>query len=261
MKLLTKNERIYYRSDAFLENHYESIVKSELSRVLPDFSVFDFKLKVESTTGDFNIPDLAIVENNLLSWFIVEVELSHHSLEGHVFPQVSTFANGVYTKIHSQYIAGKLKDLHVEAVDLLIRRNPPKIIVVVESASVFRKGWAKLEDQLGAKITVLEIFKSESDDSIFNISGFLPTRSKFQVIRIRKHKMLNAFRCRTSPGIQSLHGTEVPVEYDGSIYKLIVTCSADETILFLRPSPMIKENRNYQLRLVDKNQITIEQET
>src|SRR5262245_59330266 len=39
-------------------------------------------------------PDLALVAKDFSHWFVIEVELVTHSLEGHVLPQVRAFRYG-----------------------------------------------------------------------------------------------------------------------------------------------------------------------
>ena len=39
-------------------------------------------------------PDLALVANDLSHWFVVEVELLSHSLDGHVLPQMRCLKYG-----------------------------------------------------------------------------------------------------------------------------------------------------------------------
>ena len=38
--------------------------------------------------------DLVFINRDYTDWVVVEVELSHHSLNSHVFPQAYTFKNG-----------------------------------------------------------------------------------------------------------------------------------------------------------------------
>src|SRR5689334_16688900 len=61
--------------------------------IYPNHNCFTFggTFKLEDNVSR---PDLALVAKDLSHWFVIEVELISHSLEGHVLPQVRTFRYG-----------------------------------------------------------------------------------------------------------------------------------------------------------------------
>ena len=242
-----------------MEPHYESIVKSELSRVLPDFDVISFKQIVEGTNGDRRIPDLAAIAKNRLTWYVLEIELSHHSLKHHVYPQVETLSNGIYEKNHS-YISGRLNTSRPHEIEKLLRNRQPIVMVVVETDTVYKKGWDVLEKELDAKLTFFEVFRNDHGDTIFSISGFIPSIPKLQSIKLKKHKIFNAFTCAPTMEIQDLHGMSFLVDFDNSIYKVSVTSTPSEAILFLTPSPQIYPQKKYLLNVtgIDTSEIILD---
>lgn len=80
-------------ADAASEAEFEYIVASTLMCVYSSYRCFPF-------TGTFHLdgdgyrPDLALVAKDFSHWFIIEVELTSHSFEHHVLPQVRAFRYG-----------------------------------------------------------------------------------------------------------------------------------------------------------------------
>lgn len=92
------NEKQYYRDS---EKKFEKTVK----RILPEFlktrdlnfEIFKFTPHLSSKNWDATQPDLFIMSSNYEYYGIIEVELTHHSLEGHVIPQMQSI-------VHAEYI-------------------------------------------------------------------------------------------------------------------------------------------------------------
>jgi hypothetical protein len=79
--------------DAALETEFELIVAKALMCIYPGYHCFPFggTFKLEDNVSR---PDIALVAKDLSHWFVIEVELISHSLDGHVLPQVRTFRYG-----------------------------------------------------------------------------------------------------------------------------------------------------------------------
>lgn len=79
--------------DAPIEIDFEASVVKALSCFYPKYDciVFGGSFLHE---GKVAKPDLALVAKDLSHWFVIEVELLSHSLEGHVLPQVRTLRYG-----------------------------------------------------------------------------------------------------------------------------------------------------------------------
>lgn len=77
------------------EDVFETTVLKVLGRLYPDCHVFAFK----SLAYDWRCgwrPDIAIVDRRHAYWFVVEVEVSTHSLDRHVLPQVVGLRDGEF---------------------------------------------------------------------------------------------------------------------------------------------------------------------
>jgi hypothetical protein len=81
--------------DASLETEFEMVAVRALSCIYPNYHCFVF-------TGSFRYddrvyrPDLALVAKDSSHWFVIEVELTSHSFENHVLPQVRAFQYGEF---------------------------------------------------------------------------------------------------------------------------------------------------------------------
>ena len=71
---------------SWYEQDFESVVGAHATALFPGCHVVPFKIAVESGYGR-KIPDLALVDTDYREWSVVEIEMAHHSLHGHVIPQ------------------------------------------------------------------------------------------------------------------------------------------------------------------------------
>src|SRR5688572_1513008 len=97
--------RILYNDEWFDEiashGHYEAefevVLLQEAQRLFPNYFLVDFKTPVVSESdADSRAADFALIHKTYRGWWVVEVELGHHSFEGHVLPQVRTLARAKY---------------------------------------------------------------------------------------------------------------------------------------------------------------------
>ena len=66
----------------YVESAVERVVFQHVGALFPDFYVFPFKKGVQSRGGgETRKPDLGMVQRDLSSWGIIEVELVRHDLE------------------------------------------------------------------------------------------------------------------------------------------------------------------------------------
>jgi hypothetical protein len=80
-------------ADAADETEFELIVAKALMCIYPAYYCFPFggTFKLED---NISRPDIALVAKDMSHWFVIEVELISHSLDGHVLPQIRTFRYG-----------------------------------------------------------------------------------------------------------------------------------------------------------------------
>ena len=90
----TKNNLFeIWDADAAREAEFEFIVAKALICIYRGYHCFPFggTFKLED---NISRPDIALVAKDMSHWFVIEVELISHSLDGHVLPQIRTFRYG-----------------------------------------------------------------------------------------------------------------------------------------------------------------------
>ena len=250
MTRLIRRNRIYEQVFYEDEQHYTNIVKVELAKVLPEFSILDFSPFILGDHGSRRRPDLAFVHRNYKMWVVVEIELEKHSLEHHVLPQVQTFVTGRYDSTHAGLLHQKDSTLDLNAMENLLHYVPPKVVVVVNSRTVLRSGWSAIEKEHSAHLTFLESFRSEHDDVIVSISGYLPTPVSDRVFRLKKMNMMNALICTQPENVPAGIQDEIQMVSDQRPYNWKVIRGMDN-ILFLAPGGFtVRSDRNYEVRSI-----------
>src|ERR1044072_2807506 len=123
----------------YLEQHLEREIQQHVRSLFPDFHVFPFKSRVRSRrTGQVNKPDMAMVQRDLRSWGVSEVELSDKDTR-HVLNQTRCFLEGDYNapKI-AKYMWGQMKEYcrgipTLTQLERLLQRESPKVIVIADA--------------------------------------------------------------------------------------------------------------------------------
>lgn len=251
MTVVTRREEIYRQVFYDQESQFVAIVKKELSRVLPDFAILDFSPYVLGDEGHRSRPDLALVDRHYRMWSVVEVELENHSLKHHVEPQIRAFVTGQYDDSHARYIAEREPTLCLDRLYNLIPYHPPAVMVVVNSRSVRTKGWVRLEKELSAHLTFIEPFRASNGDVLFSISGYLPIPPARRLMRLKKHRMLNALICNQVGDIPATIEETMCLYWEERPYMWTVLRTKDSGV-FLAPSGInLRNDRNYEIREAD----------
>jgi len=163
------------------EDEFEQIVKEHAKDIFGEQSIYlDIKHKLRTKSGIGSIPDgYVIILGDEPHWYIVEVELSSHSLYEHIVPQVSRFINSIknpstqrdivdtlYQEINSDgFLKLRLKkaigatETYKFLLDLI--SNPPVVTIIIE------KHTEQLDEAIGAlahpqiKVVALQTFTRE----------------------------------------------------------------------------------------------------
>ena len=257
MTRLIRRNRIYDQVFYEDELHYTSIVKLELAKILPDFSILNFSPYIIGDQGSRRRPDLAFVHRNYKMWVVVEIELEKHSLEHHVLPQVRAFVSGRYDSSHAALLYQKDTTLELSALKNLLYYVPPKVAVVVNSRSVLMKGWSAIEKEHSAHLTFFESFRSEDDDTVVSISGYLPTPVSDRVCRLKKMNMMNDLICTQPENVPAGILDEIQLFSDQrpNTWKVVRT---KDNILFLAPGGFtVRADRNYEVRRIGEGRFQL----
>ena len=247
MNVLIRNRKIYEQVFYDNEGHFEDIAKKQLAEVFDEFIVLDFKPLVLGDDGVRRRPDLALIHRRYLMWVVVEVELEHHSLDHHVFPQMQALASGAYELAHADYLAQKCSKIDLERAKDLVTYIPPQVMTLVNSRRVLEKGWEILESDLRVRLTFLETYRSEIGDSIFCLSGYIPQIKSERIAGAKTHRMINALVCRNPDSIPVAASATLRMYVEGRPIDWQVLKTADSALLIPRPSFTLRRDRNYEI--------------
>ena len=119
--------------------------------------------------GKIYRPDLALVAKDFFYWFIIEVELLSHSLEGHVLPQVRAFRYGTPTSECEGILARELKILTESAKTLL--DHVPRAVAVIANKRDFE--WYTMLRAHNIQYLAVSKFSSSNGVDAVEVDGSL----------------------------------------------------------------------------------------
>jgi hypothetical protein len=159
---------------AFLEIDFEAEVVRALTCLKPDYwcGVFAGTFVFE---GDRRSADLALIHKSLSHWFVVEVELAGHSLEGHVLPQVRCFRYGEPEDSCVTSLTRAFGALDRENARAILR-HVPRYVAVVSNLS--DTDWTRSLKALDVQHLTLSIFRDRNGRSAHEVEGSLVARTE-----------------------------------------------------------------------------------
>ncbi len=115
------------------EKDYQGFVKKLAPKLFPDYHILEIELKTESNKPDSSPKkcDFLFIKKDYSAWWVVEVEMYHHSIDSHVRPQVEVLASGDYNESHANFILEKYSNLDSRKLAELVTESIPRILVLV----------------------------------------------------------------------------------------------------------------------------------
>lgn len=178
-KLLTgdcHDDNIFHLVDptAFVEIDFEAEVVKALTCLQPDYwcGVFAGTFVLE---GERRTADLALIHKSLSHWFVVEVELAGHSLDGHVLPQVRCFR---YGDPEDSCVASLTRGFSVITRDqaTTILRYVPRYVAVVSNLP--DSDWTRSLHALDVQYLTVSIYRDRNGRSAHEVEGRLVARTE-----------------------------------------------------------------------------------
>lgn len=155
------------------ESEYETILEQEAPCLFENYHWVKFRTTVFSTEySDARRADFALIHNDYRTWWVGEVEMAHHSLEGHVVPQVRTLASAEYGLSEAEYLCGRNDLLERKKVLDMFKGEQPKVLVIVNSPVL---GWAPRLSRYGARVVICQVFRSRLNRYVLRVNGEYPT--------------------------------------------------------------------------------------
>lgn len=179
MRLLSNQEWFEpVSSEGQFEVNFEDLVVNQADVLFPDYHTATFKTPVESEEGR-RIPDLALVDRAYRYWWVVEIEMAHHSLFRHVIPQVEVFSRGKYGERHCDYLSARNSALNYSLLSDMIKGAQPRVLVVVNQSV---PKWIEPIRRLDGIVTIVEAFRSHRNQHILRVNGDYPSVSDTNLI-------------------------------------------------------------------------------
>jgi hypothetical protein len=172
--------RILYNDDWFeeiasrghYETEFETVLLQEAQRLFPDYLLVEFKTPVVSEAdADSRAADFALIHRDYRGWWVVEVELGHHSFEGHVLPQVRTLARAKYGASEADYLCAREPALNPEKVIEMLKGGQPNVLVIVNSPV----DWAHDLRPFSARVVICQIFRNRLNKYVLRLNGEYPS--------------------------------------------------------------------------------------
>ena len=193
----------FYIEERLEDAEFRPNVIRVLNTLLPDYDIVEYGKTIywDRQPEIGHNPDFIMVSKSRRKWIIVEVELHHHPLghsysspmnkrSDHIYPQVETFAEGIYTEEHISLLAKKLKEKNHILKHLLY--SPPEILVIGDNQDVIRTNdellnWKRLEEDFSnVHLGFLETYKwgKNQSDTCQSYTGWLPERKPIEKVRL-----------------------------------------------------------------------------
>lgn len=221
--------------DVYSEKQISDIFKSHAKEMFPEFDIFDFEHVIKGQ-GLSSRADLCVINKNLSSWCVIEVEKSSHDYWKHVLPQLKRFKDSVYDKSLSKRFCEKNPQLPVTKIDNLFLTKPPGLLVVVDQSRDVKK-WREPLEAEGVQLMTMRLFKQlatsayaihidgtfpEQDDSVISICRLVPSSFAFSELIL---DTVNALPLE-------LH--HVDISYQGSTLRWTIHRGEKTTSLLIR---------------------------
>jgi hypothetical protein len=226
-------------SASLYEMEFRRVLLQRSLSVFPGYRPVPFGKTVQSEF-DSARADYALIADNYGEWWVVEVEMGHHSLEGHIIPQVQTLVTARYGDDIATYLLQKDATLARQKIEDLLRGRPPRVLVVVDRP---RPNWTSPLGRVGAELAVFEIFRSDRNRHAYRLNGFVPTIDSRVVTRCHVDRQIPFLIRIDSPAALEFDSDGlVEISCDGRLMKFSRVTSRDATWLSgVQRNPLMSE--------------------
>jgi hypothetical protein len=222
-------------SSAFLESEYERLIIQEAPQLFPELRVVPFSEPVQHD-GIWKRPDLALIDPECRVWWVGEVELAHHSLNGHVLPQVEVLARGDYGERHAARLATAAPDIDADRIRAMLRGAQPAVAVIVNEPV---PRWRDQLTREGVLLVIVEVFRSPVRLPVYRLNGHeLVVPGDMLTTCCVDPLMPRMLRVDAPAALPFDPDAEIEIGYHGGVTRWRVFVTADRTYLSpVRGSP------------------------
>ena len=227
------------------ETVYEGMVKAHAVDLWPRFHAVHFKANVYAGVDGVK-SDFALVERNYTEWWVVEVEMAHHSFRGHILPQTRKLAQADYREEVAEKLCEACKKLDPAKVKAMVKEHQPRVLVVVNKP---RPEWINSLAKHRAILAVFEMFQSDDDKMLYRINGEHPV-GPAEVISVCKFdELMNRWLLVESPaGLKVSPQSKIMIEFNSHTTEWARYAASGKVWLHTPSGPNpLPENFDYEL--------------
>jgi len=230
-------------STSLYEAEFEAIILQEAARVFPEFHPVPFKCIVLSDEGDAKA-DFALIHKSYRSWWVVEVEMGHHSLDRHVLPQVRRLSRAAYSDTEAQYLCDHAPFLDRSRIKEMIKGQQPRVLVVV---NVPVPGWREHLQAFGAVLASFQVFRSQFNRYLYRLNGDLPSENSEIITTCRCWEIHRFLKIDSPAQLEIKRGETVTLHHETGALEWERVDIADAVLLHARRDHPLQKKIVYEI--------------
>ena len=201
-------------AQSMYESQFEDIVRSQAQSLFPEYITVPFKIIVQSENGTAKA-DLALIDKNYLGWWVVEVEMSRHSLKRHVMPQVKTLSEATYGEDIALYFVDKQPALQLQKLKDMMKGVQPRVMVIVDLP---KPDWISKLEKFDTLLALFQIFRSSTNQMVYRINGQYPFNFENGRSICYFERLISNFLIVESPALLDVQNDEkIEISYNNAL--------------------------------------------
>lgn len=199
----------------FYETELEAVILQNPGLLQVGAHLVPFKERVSDSRFNVHCPDLALIDPEYRFWWVIEVELTSHSLHNHVLPQVRTFSDGCYGPEHARALRRQNNNLDEIRLSEMLRGSPPQIVVIADR---YLDEWHAELRQIGVHYAIFNVFRSAESADIMFFDGSLPSLKTEHISRaVPVNGIPRMLRLLSPGGIPGSDRSRLTVFFEGRL--------------------------------------------
>ena len=242
-------------SQGHYESEFENILIREAANLFSDYHLVPFK-KIVYSEEEARKPDFALIHKKYITWWVVEVELAHHSFESHVLPQVRTLALARYGVSEAEYLCGKDSELNKTSVVEMLKGKQPRVLVIVNAPV---EGWADQLRPFEALLAICQVFRSRFNRYVLRVNGDYPSVDEAVLTTCKCVPMLPRMLEIDSPASLPKH-SEILLYHNDEVTSWVRTETMEQVYLYSLGDHNLRSGQTYKILQHGNGKLVIETE-
>jgi hypothetical protein len=221
------------------EAEFESLIQTQSESLFPGFLCARFDPLMTSALGNVQ-PDLILVDQDYRSWYIVEVELSSHSITRHVKPQIEKIQLAMLDQSHADWLTRRDQRFDNMRLARLMQDVPHGTVLLVNAPTPH---WDDaLASLAGVHRAVVEVYRSRRNRTILRVNGSQPSPPGNELTTLTPGKgwFAGAYKVAISSALPG-DLTHLDIVIDKDLVRHRVKDIGGERYLFPTPAGVIED--------------------